>query len=107
MHPSHTVTVLEVQFKVVVQAVQTNIGGWREFKALQSLLSAKEIAHTLTCTRMHHQNGSVECKHMHVVETWLTLLTQEELPLTLYILSIGCLLQSCIWSHPFSSYTIK
>lgn len=40
----------------------------------------KGIDHRLTCPHTHHQNGNVERKHIHVVETYLTLLAQASLP---------------------------
>jgi hypothetical protein len=58
---------------------------WISWILLPPLLSTKEMAYTLTFTHTHHQNGSVECKRIHVVETWLTLLTQEELSLNIDI----------------------
>lgn len=52
-----------------------------EFKTLTPLFNRKGIAHKLACPHTHHQNGSVERKHMHVVDTSLALLAQANLPL--------------------------
>jgi histone deacetylase 1/2 len=59
--------------------MQTDGGG--EFQNLKSYFTQHGIVHRLTCPHTHHQNGSVERKHRHVVETGLTLLAQAQMPL--------------------------
>lgn len=76
---THFITTIEVQFSTHNKAVQTDGGG--EFKSLTTLFHSKGIAHRLACPHIHHQNDSVERKHMHVVETGLTWLAQANLPL--------------------------
>lgn len=67
------------QFNCHIKTVQIDGGG--EFQPLTLLLSTQGTIHKLTCPYTHHQNGSVERKHIHVVETRLTLLAQASLPL--------------------------
>jgi hypothetical protein len=40
------------------------------------------ISHRLSCPYTHQQNGAVERKHCHVVETGLALLSHASIPLT-------------------------
>ncbi|MCH87925.1 retrovirus-related Pol polyprotein from transposon TNT 1-94, partial [Trifolium medium] len=51
------------------------------FSGFKYLLTCVDAYTKLTCPHTHHQNGSVERKHRHVVETGLTLLAQAHLPL--------------------------
>ncbi|MCH93963.1 retrovirus-related pol polyprotein from transposon tnt 1-94, partial [Trifolium medium] len=59
--------------------VWTDGGG--EFRPLTKYLTDQGIIHRLTCPHTHHQNGLVERKHRHLVETGLTLLSQAQLPM--------------------------
>lgn len=44
----------------------------------------REIIHIITCPHTSEQNGLAERKHMHIVETELTLLAQGSLPMKLW-----------------------
>lgn len=59
---------------------------------LSSFLKSHGIIHRFTCPHTHHQNGSVEREHKHVVETGLTLLAQANMPLQ-------------YWDHAFLTST--
>lgn len=50
----------------------------------------------------HHQNGAVECKHKHIVELGLSLLSHESLPLTLWdhVFVTAIYLINCLPSTP-------
>lgn len=72
-------TIVEVQFSTKVDAVQTDGGG--EFQALTSLFNTKGIAHRIACPHTLHQNGSVKCKRVSIMETKITLLTRPSLSL--------------------------
>lgn len=76
---THFITAVEVQFSTKIKVIQTN--GRGEFQSLKSLLHINGIAHRLAYPHTHHQNGFMERKHRHVVETGLTLLAQANLPL--------------------------
>ena len=39
------------------------------------------IAHRVSCPHTHQQNGSAECKHCHIVESGLALLTYADVPI--------------------------
>jgi histone deacetylase 1/2 len=70
---------VELQFNAKIKTVQTDGGG--EFRPFTKFLTNFGIIHRLTCPHTHHQNGLVERKHRHLVETGLTLLSQANIPL--------------------------
>lgn len=70
---------IELQYNLPIKSVQTDGGG--EFRPFTQFLTTLGITHRLTCPHTHHQNGSVERKHRHIVETGLTLLANAKLPL--------------------------
>ena len=83
-------SMVELQFKLKIKAVQTDGGG--EFRPFTKYLNELGILHRFTCPHAHHQNGSVERKHRHIVETGLTLLAQAKMPLK-------------FWDHAFLTAT--
>ncbi|KAK9207149.1 hypothetical protein WN943_017434 [Citrus x changshan-huyou] len=60
----------------------SDMGG--EFKAFQSFLQKEGIQARFSCPYTHHQNGVVERKHRHLVETGLTLLAQAKMPISFW-----------------------
>lgn len=48
---------------------------------MQKLLASQGISYRQTCPHTHHQNGRVERRHCHIVDTGLALLAQSHLPL--------------------------
>jgi histone deacetylase 1/2 len=72
-------TMVELQFNCKIKTVQTDGGG--EFRPFTKYLTELGVVHRLTCPHTHHQNGLVERKHRHLVETGLTLLSQADLPM--------------------------
>jgi histone deacetylase 1/2 len=70
---------VELQFNCKIKTVQTDGGG--EFRPFTKFLTNLGAVHRLTCPHTHHQNGLVERKHRHLVETGLTLLSQANIPL--------------------------
>lgn len=71
-------TMVERQFNTKLKSVQTDWGG--EFRPLTSLFTNLGIIHQLSCPHTSEQNGIVEHRHRHVVETGLALLAQSHLP---------------------------
>ncbi|KAD3337848.1 hypothetical protein E3N88_33369 [Mikania micrantha] len=72
------VTMAERQFSTKLKTVQTDWGG--EFRNLSSFFAQIGIIHRLSCPHTSEQNGIVERRHRHVVETGLTLLAQSHVP---------------------------
>ena len=71
---------VERQFNCKIKSLQTDWGG--EFRSLLPLLDQLGVLFRHPCPYVHEQNGKVERKHRHVVETGLTLLAQAVMPLT-------------------------
>jgi len=71
-------TQIERYFDCKIKSVQTDFGG--EFQALKSHLLTTGIIHRLSCPHTHEQNGSVERRHRHIVETGLTLMANASVP---------------------------
>ncbi|KAJ9553489.1 hypothetical protein OSB04_017534 [Centaurea solstitialis] len=69
---------VERHFHTKLKSVQTDWGG--EFRNLSQFFSPLGITHRLSCPHTSEQNGFVERRHRHVVETGLTLLAQSHVP---------------------------
>lgn len=65
---------VSVQFQSSIKSVQTDWGG--EFSPCSKHLADLGILHRTICPHTHHQSGSVESKHKHIVEMGLSLLAQ-------------------------------
>ncbi|KAJ9567550.1 hypothetical protein OSB04_003516 [Centaurea solstitialis] len=72
------VSLAERQFSTKLKTVQTDWGG--EFRNLSHFFSSIAIIHRLSCPHTREQNGVVERRHRHVVETGLTLMAQSHVP---------------------------
>ncbi|KAD7117385.1 hypothetical protein E3N88_04653 [Mikania micrantha] len=72
------VVMVERQFNTKLKSVQSDWGG--EFRNLTPFFKSLGIIHQLTCPHTSEQNGFVERRHRHVVETGLTLLAQSNVP---------------------------
>jgi len=91
-------TLVERQFSLKIKSILTYWGC--EYRKLSTFFQTIGIHHRLICPHTHEQNGTVERRHRHIVETGLTLLGQCKAPfhfgitlLTLQFISlIACLL---------------
>ncbi|GMI67117.1 hypothetical protein HRI_000381000 [Hibiscus trionum] len=70
--------VVENQFASHLCALQTDGGG--EFTVLSSILHSKGIQLRVTCPYTSAQNGVIERKHRHIIDTTLTLLANASVP---------------------------
>jgi histone deacetylase 1/2 len=70
---------VERQFSCKIKSIQTNWGG--EYTKLNSFFKTIGIHHHIICPHTHEQNGNVERRHRHIVETGLTLLGHFKTPL--------------------------
>ncbi|KAD2393896.1 hypothetical protein E3N88_40873 [Mikania micrantha] len=68
----------ERQFNTKLKSIQSDWGG--EFRNLTPFLNNLGIIHRRSCPYTSEQNGIVERRHRHVMETRLTLLAQSHLP---------------------------
>lgn len=68
----------ELQLNTRLMMLQTDWGG--EYRRLNSYVRQNGIIFRQTCPYTSEQNGIVERKHRHIVETGLTLLAQADIP---------------------------
>jgi hypothetical protein len=71
---------VECLFDHKIKSIQTDGGG--EFQKLHHIFTSHGIHHRIMCPHTHQQNGSVECKHRHIVEMGLTLMAHCSASLT-------------------------
>jgi transposase InsO family protein len=69
---------VEKTFSHKIKCVQSDWGG--EYRSLSKILQQKGITHRLSCPHTHQQNGAIERKHRHIVETGLALLSHAQMP---------------------------
>lgn len=69
---------VDTLFNTKIQAWQLDWGG--EFLSLNKFLYSFGISHRLSCPYAHSQNGIVERKYRHIIETGLALLAHSFVP---------------------------
>ena len=67
---------VETQFSTKIKILRSNGGGEYTSTEFKSFLSQHGIIHQLSCPYTPQQNGLVERKHRHLIETTITLLSQ-------------------------------
>jgi len=70
---------VECFFKEKIRTVQSDWGG--EYRPFHTLLQSLGISHRVSYPHTHQQNDKIECKHRHIVETGLALLSHTKVPL--------------------------
>ena len=70
---------VERYFNRKVKVVQSDWGG--EYRSLNKFFQTCGITHHVSCPHTPQQNGIVERKHRHLVETGLALLNHAHIPL--------------------------
>jgi hypothetical protein len=70
---------VERYFNHKIKFVQSDWGG--EFPSISNFFEKCGIAHRVSCPYTHKQNGAIEHKHRHLVETGLPLLYHANVPL--------------------------
>jgi hypothetical protein len=70
---------VERLFDCKIKYVQSDWGG--EFRTLPKYFNSLGITHRQSCPHTHQQNGAIERKHRHIVETGLALLSHAHVPL--------------------------
>jgi transposase InsO family protein len=70
---------VERYFNLQIKSIQSDWGG--EYRSLSNYLATCGISHRVSCPHTHQQNGAVERKHRHIVETGLALLYHASIPL--------------------------
>lgn len=72
-------TLVEKLLGVPILRLQSDNGG--EFLSFKSFLESNGLSHRFTYPHTSQQNGIVERKHQHIVDTGLALLSQSNMPL--------------------------
>ena len=75
-------------YVIFVKTLRLDGGGKYTSKSFESFLSAHGIHHQISCPYTPQQNGLVERKHRHLIETVITLLSQASLPSTFWSFAI-------------------
>jgi hypothetical protein len=70
---------VERYFNLQIKSLQSDWGG--EYRSLSNYITNCGIIHRVSCPHIHQQNGVVERKHRHIVETGLALLSHASIPL--------------------------
>jgi hypothetical protein len=65
-----------------IKSVQIDWGG--EYRSLNTYFKSIGIIHRLSCPHTHQQQGCVERKHRHLIDTTLALLADSQLPKTFW-----------------------
>ena len=73
-------SIVEKYFDKTIKTLYSDNGG--EYIALAHFLSTNGISHLTTPPHTPEHNGFSECRHLHIVETGLALLSHASLPLT-------------------------
>jgi transposase InsO family protein len=66
-------------FNTPIKLVQSDWGG--EYCTISAFFKNCGIVHRVSCPHTHQQQGSIERKHRHVIETGLSLLSHAYMPL--------------------------
>jgi hypothetical protein len=66
-------------FNCKIKSIQSDWGG--EYRSLNKYFENCGIIHRVSCPHTHQQNGAIERKHRHLVETGLALLSHASVPL--------------------------
>jgi hypothetical protein len=73
---------VETYFNTKFVSVQSDNGG--EFRPLKTSLTSMGISYRLSCPHTHHQMGTGERKHRHIVEIGLSILANASTALTFW-----------------------
>lgn len=73
---------VETYFNNKIVSVQSD--NRSEFSLFKTSLTSIGISYRLSCPHTHHQMGTAERKHRHIVETGLSLLATASIPLTFW-----------------------
>jgi hypothetical protein len=65
-----------------IKSVQTDWGG--EYRRLNTYFQSIGIIHRLSCPHTYQQQGCVEKKHCHLIDTTLALIAESNFPKTFW-----------------------
>lgn len=73
---------LSLMLNSKIKSVQTDLGG--EYWNISQYFQSIGIIHQISCPHTHQQQGCVERKHRHLIDTRLALLAESHLPKTFW-----------------------
>ena len=73
---------VETQFSTKIRTLRSEGGGEYTSSAFKTYLQQHGIIHQISCPYTPQQNGLVERKHRHLIETTITILSQASMPHT-------------------------
>ena len=79
---------VKTQFSTTIKTLRSDGGGEYTSKSFESFLTSNGIHHQISCPYSPQQNGLVERKHRHLIETVITLLSQASLPSTYWSFAV-------------------
>jgi hypothetical protein len=86
----HFKNTMENHLDTSIKTLRTDCGGEYTNNEFRNFCSNSSIIHQFTCPHTSQQNGVAECKHRHIVDMALTLISQSSLPFQ-------------YWSYAFST----
>ena len=78
----HFKNIIENQFSTKIKTFRTDGGGEFTSTTFKSYLSHNGIVYQISCPYTPHQNGLVERKHRHLIETKITFLSHASISTT-------------------------
>lgn len=72
--------IVENQFSTTIKTLRSDGGGEYTAKAFKSYLASNGFVHQISCPYTPQQNGLIERKHRHLIETTITLPSYSSLP---------------------------
>jgi transposase InsO family protein len=86
----HFKNTMENHLGTSIKTLRTDCGGEYANNDFHNFCSISGIIHQFTCPHTSQQNGVAKCKHCHIVDMSLSLMSQSSLPF-------------CYWSYAFST----
>ena len=85
----HFKATIENQLSKQIKYLRTDCGGEYSSNAFTDFCSSHGITHQFSCPHTPQQNGIVERKHRHIVESALTILSHASLPITYWTYAVS------------------
>uniref|UniRef100_A0A2N9FT93 Integrase catalytic domain-containing protein n=1 Tax=Fagus sylvatica TaxID=28930 RepID=A0A2N9FT93_FAGSY len=85
----HFKATVENQLSTQIKYLRTDCGGEYSSNAFTDFCSSHGITHQFSCPHTPQQNGIVERKHRHIVESALTILSHASLPITYWTYAVS------------------
>lgn len=81
---------LRIYYPPNLRVFRSDKGGEYSGHSLKTFFDTNGIIHQRSCPHTPEQNGIVECKHHHIIEMTLTLLSNSGVPLRFWFHAFAC-----------------